>query len=264
MVESGHRKQSTHRSKGGHPPCSPPVHLPYRKGPAPSRTHRKKVLSRLAELLGQDLGSMFKSGLLAQAACLPAVLLTVLALLAESLPLVLLAAAAAGWLTGPAMTALYDTILRALRDEPGFWWHTYRRVWRRSFRSSLLPGVAFTALWSCLLYARLAAAPAGPLLLSAACLTAFQTYYWMQEALFERPAARQLENCLRMAAGFLPQTLAAAAVQLFCLAILPSLGLFGLLAGLWLPSLLALMLVYPPIERALGLEAKIRQVQSTH
>ena len=134
---------------------------------------------------------MFKSGLLAQAACLPAVLLTVLALLAESLPLVLLAAAAAGWLTGPAMTALYDTILRALRDEPGFWWHTYRRVWRRSFRSSLLPGVAFTALWSCLLYARLAAAPAGPLLLSAACLTAFQTYYWMQEALFERPAARQ-------------------------------------------------------------------------
>lgn len=40
MVESGHRKQSTHRSKGGHPPCSPPVHLPYRKGPAPSRTHR--------------------------------------------------------------------------------------------------------------------------------------------------------------------------------------------------------------------------------
>ena len=199
MVESGHRKQSTHRSKGGHPPCSPPVHLPYRKGPAPSRTHRKKVLSRLAELLGQDLGSMFKSGLLAQAACLPAVLLTVLALLAESLPLVLLAAA-----------------------------------------------------------------PAGPLLLSAACLTAFQTYYWMQEALFERPAARQLENCLRMAAGFLPQTLAAAAVQLFCLAILPSLGLFGLLAGLWLPSLLALMLVYPPIERALGLEAKIRQVQSNH
>ena len=57
---------------------------------------------------------------------------------------------------------------------------------------------------------------------------------------------------------------AAAAVQLFCLAILPSLGLFGLLAGLWLPSLLALMLVYPPIERALGLEAKIRQVQSNH
>ena len=152
-------------------------------GPQPD-TPRKKGVSRFVELLGRDLGSMFKSGLLALAACLPAGLLVCLALLAESLPLVLLAAAAAGWLTGPAMTGLYDTILRALRDEPGYWWHTYRRVWKHSFRSSLLPGVAFTFLWSCLLYARLAAAPAGPLLLSAVCLTACSLYFWLQSALF--------------------------------------------------------------------------------
>lgn len=232
-------------------------------GPQPD-TPRKRGLSRLIELLGRDLGSIFKAGLLALAAWLPAALLVLLALLAESLPLVLLAAAVAGWLAGPAMVCLYDTILRALRDEPGFWWHTYRRVWRRSFRSSLLPGAGFTALWACLLYARLAAAPAGQLLVSAAVLTAFQTYYWMQAALFDRPAARQLENALRMAVGFLPQTLAAAAVQLVYLALLPRLGLFGLLTGLWLPSLLALMLVYPPIERALGLEAKIRQAQTNY
>ena len=223
---------------------------------------RKKGLPRLAEVLGRDLGSIGKAGLLALAACLPAGLLISLALLAESPPLVLLAAAAAGWLTGPAMTGLYDTILRALRDEPGYWWHTYRRVWKRSFRSSLLPGVAFTALWSCLLYARLAAAPAGPLLLSAVCLTACSLYFWLQSALFESSTARKLENCLRMAVGFLPRTLAAVAVQLLYLTILPRLGLFGFLTGLWLPSLLALMIVYPPLEHALDLEAKIRQVQT--
>ena len=225
-------------------------------GPQPD-TPRKKGVSRFVELLGRDLGSMFKSGLLALAACLPAGLLVCLALLAESLPLVLLAAAAAGWLTG-----LYDTILRALRDEPGNWWHTYRRVWKRSFRSSLLPGIAFTALWSCLLYAWLAAAPAGPLLLSAACLTACGLYFWLQSALFESSTARKLENCLRMAVGFLPRTLAAVAVQLLYLFILPRLGFFGLLTGLWLPSLLAIMLVYPPLEHTLDLEAKIRQVQT--
>ena len=230
-------------------------------GPQPD-TPRKKGVSRFVELLGRDLGSMFKSGLLALAACLPAGLLVCLALLAESLPLVLLAAAAAGWLTGPAMTGLYDTILRALRDEPGYWWHTYRRAWKRSFRSSLLPGVAFTALWSCLLYARLAAAPAGPLLLSAVCLTACSLYFWLQSALFENSSAQKLENCLRMAVGFLPRTLAAVAVQLLYLFILPRLGFFGLLTGLWLPSLLAIMLVYPPLEHTLDLEAKIRQVQT--
>ena len=225
-------------------------------------TPRKKGLPRLAEVLGRDLGSICKAGLLALAACLPAGLLVSLALLAESLPLVLLAAAAAGWLTGPAMTGLYDTILRALRDEPGYWWHTYRRAWKRSFRSSLLPGVAFTALWSCLLYARLAAAPAGPLLLSAVCLTACGLYFWLQSALFESSTARKLENCLRMAVGFLPRTLAAVAVQLLYLAILPRLGFFSLLTGLWLPSLIALMLVYPPLEHTLDLEVKIRQVQT--
>ena len=221
-------------------------------GPQPD-TPRKKGVSRFVELLGRDLGSMFKSGLLALAACLPAGLLVCLALLA---------AAAAGWLTGPAMTGLYDTILRALRDEPGNWWHTYRRVWKRSFRSSLLPGIAFTALWSCLLYAWLAAAPAGPLLLSAACLTACGLYFWLQSALFESSTARKLENCLRMAVGFLPRTLAAVAVQLLYLAILPRLGFFSLLTGLWLPSLIALMLVYPPLEHTLDLEVKIRQVQT--
>ena len=188
---------------------------------------------------------------------LPADLLICLALLAESLPLVLLAAAAAGWLTG-----LYDTILRALRDEPGYWWHTYRQVWKRSFRSSLLPGAAFTALWSCLLYARLAAAPASPLLLSAACLTACSLYFWLQSALFESSTTRKIENCLRMAVGFLPRTLAATTVQLLYLAILPRLGFFSLLTGLWLPSLIALMLVYPPLEHTLDLEVKIRQVQT--
>ena len=225
---------------------------------------RKKGLPRLAEVLGRDLGSIGKAGLLALAACLPAVLLVSLALLAESLPLVLLAAAAAGWLTGPAMTGLYDTILRALRDEPGYWWHTYRQVWKRSFRSSLLPGAAFTALWSCLLYARLAAALAGPLLLSAVCLTACSLYFWLQSALalFENFSAQKLENCLRMAVGFLPRTLAAVAVQLLYLAILPRLGFFSLLTGLWLPSLIALMLVYPPLEHTLDLEVKIRQVQT--
>ena len=139
---------------------------PSRKSRTSGRTRpAKKGCPAWRKVLGRDLGSICKAGLLALAACLPAGLLVSLALLAESLPLVLLAAAAAGWLTGPAMTGLYDTILRALRDEPGYWWHTYRQVWKRScFRSSLLPGAAFTALWSCLLYARLAAAPAGPLL----------------------------------------------------------------------------------------------------
>ena len=46
-----------------------------------------------------------------------------------------------GAIAGPELCALADTILRGLRDEPGFWWHTYRRAWKRSAKASLLPAL---------------------------------------------------------------------------------------------------------------------------
>lgn len=223
---------------------------------------RKTGVGRFFELLGRDMNGMFLANLLACLGFLPVICLVYIGFLMNNLPVMLVSAAVGGILAGPTLAGVYDTVLRALRDEPGYWWHTYRRVWKRSFRSSLLPGVAFTALWSCLLYARLAAAPAGPLLLSAACLTACSLYFWLQSALFENSSAQKLKNCLRMAVGFLPRTLAAVAVQLLYIAILPRLGFFGFLTGLWLPSLIALIIVYPPLEHALDLEAKIRQVQT--
>lgn len=82
---------------------------------------RKKGVARLWEILSRDLDGIFLSGALTMLACAPAAILTGIALWLGSLPLCLLAAAATGWLVGPALTCLYDTILRALRDEPGFW-----------------------------------------------------------------------------------------------------------------------------------------------
>ena len=124
-------------------------------------------------------------------------------------------------------------------------------AWRRFYLPVVLPALRTAGR-----------RPAGPLLLSAVCLTVCSLYFWLQSALFENSSAQKLKNCLRMAVGFLPRTLAAVAVQLLYLFMLPRLGFFGLLTGLWLPSLLAIMLVYPPLEHTLDLEAKIRQVQT--
>ena len=51
---------------------------------------------------------------------------------------------------------MIDTVLRALRDEPGYWWHTYRMAWKQNWRESLLPGAGAgfcLGLWAFLLYA---------------------------------------------------------------------------------------------------------------
>ena len=120
--------------------------IPEGAGVSPD-TPRKKGLARLVEIMSRDLDGIFLSGSLALLACVPAAALVGIALWMGSLPLCLLAACCTGWLVGPALTGLYDTILRALRDEPGFWWHTYKRVWKQSFKSSFLPGMIFTVLW---------------------------------------------------------------------------------------------------------------------
>ena len=126
-------------------------YMPEGAGVSPDAP-RKKGAARLWEILSRDLDGIFLSGTLALLGCAPAAILVGAALWLGSLPLCLLAVVAAGWLTGPVLTGLYDTILRALRDEPGFWWHTYKRAWKRNFKSSPVPGVVFTLLWALVAY----------------------------------------------------------------------------------------------------------------
>lgn len=234
---------------------------------------RKKGAARLVEILSRDLDGIFLSGSLALLACVPAAALVGIALWMGSLPLSLLAACCTGWLVGPALTGLHDTILRALRDEPGFWWHTYKRVWKQNFKSSLLPGMGFTMLWALIGYAvftlpqTTAVSPsfAFILLLDVMILLVLGSYFWMQSALFESTAAQKISNCIRMFLGFLPQTVLSAAFQLgywlLMAVIIPRCAFVFLLTGLWVPSLLAMMAVYAPIEKSLHLEAMIQEKQ---
>ena len=232
---------------------------------------RKKGLARLVEILSRDLDGIFLSGLLALLACAPAAALIGLALWLGSLPLCLFAACCTGWLVGPALTGLYDTILRALRDEPGFWWHTYKRAWKRNFKSSLLPGVVFTALCALTAYAAFAlpgmtgVSPgfAWITLLDAVLLLVLGSSFWMQSALFECSAAQKLSNCVRMFLGFLPRTVLSAVFQLgywlLMAVLIPRCAFVFLLTGLWVPNLLAALAVYAPLEKSLHLETLLRE-----
>lgn len=51
-----------------------------------------------------------------------------------------------GLIGGPFLSGMIDTTLRALRDEPGYWWHTYKRAWKQNWKQSLLP----VRCWACL------------------------------------------------------------------------------------------------------------------
>ena len=237
-------------------------------------TPRKKGLARLFEILSRDLDGIFLSGALAMLVCVPAAILAGIALWLGSLPLCLLAAVAAGWLVGPALTGLYDTILRALRDEPGFWWHTYKRAWKQNFRSSLVPGIVFTVLWALLAWSafvlpqitEISLSFALILLLDAVLLLTLGNYFWMQNALFYGSIFQKSSNCIRMFFGFLPQTALSAIVQvgywLLIAFLIPRCAFMFLLTGLWVPSLLAAFSVYSTMEKNLHLEERIQDIKN--
>ena len=75
----------------------------------------------------------------------------------------MVAAILGGMIAAPQIVGMADTVLRSLRDEPGFWWHTYRRTWKINARASLIPGAVFGLIFGgeIFLYTHLASMQAG-------------------------------------------------------------------------------------------------------
>ena len=99
---------------------------------------RKTGLPRFWETLSRDFWDVFRAGLLALAGCLPFLVGAAFSLHSHVLLFAPVCGLLGGAIAGPELCALADTILRGLRDEPGFWWHTYKRAWKRNARASLL------------------------------------------------------------------------------------------------------------------------------
>ena len=107
---------------------------------------RKTGIGRFFELVGRDMNGMFLANLLTCIGFAPVICLVYIGFLQNSLPVMLGSAAVGGLLAGPALAGMYDTVLRALRDEAGYWWVTYRKAFKRNFKASLVPGVLYTVV----------------------------------------------------------------------------------------------------------------------
>ena len=104
---------------------------------------RKTGIGRFFELVGRDMNSMFLANLLTCLGFVPVISLVYIGFLMNNLPVMLISAAVGGILAGPVLAGMYDTVLRALRDEAGYWWVTYRKAFKRNFKASILPGVLY-------------------------------------------------------------------------------------------------------------------------
>ena len=231
-------------------------------------TPRKTGIRRFFELMGRDLQDMFLAHLLTCLGFIPAICLVGIGFLTKSLLVMGAGAVVGGMAAGPFLAGMYDTVLRALRDEPGYWWTTYRRAFHQHFGILYCVVITLQIVVVYFCFSMLAeGVDVGTGLWVAAVLNllVFQmlfAYMWPQVVLLDQPFPQTLANSLRCMLAFLPHALAAAIVQIFFwgLVILSMpLGLLLMLVlGFWFPCEICCQIVSGDLEQVFHVEERIR------
>ncbi len=244
--------------------------LPNYDDLAPERDlPRKTGIFRLWETLSRDFWDLFRAGFLALLGCAPFILGVAYSLSAHVLIYAPVAGMVGGAIAGPELCGLADTVLRGLRDEPGFWWMTYRRAWARSAKASLLPGAAGGLLLSTQVFflfhagaLGLSTAAGAALVAGVILVLALSLYLWPQLALMDLSFPQLIKNSALLFVGQLPRSIAALAIVSIYLWLMVQFYLFTApllpITNLWLPVLPALFLIYPGINENFRIEETLR------
>lgn len=238
---------------------------------------RKTGLGRFFELVGRDMGGMFLANLLACLGFVPVICMVYIGFLANSLVMMLLGAAIGGILAGPVLAGMYDTVLRALRDEAGYWWTTYRKAFKRNFMASVLPGVLYCMVVSLQIFlvyycfnmlyqgVNVGLSLWVPTVLNLLIFQMLFVYMWPQIVLLDQPLLQTLKNSINCMIAFLPHALAAALVQILFWGVVilcMPLGLLLMLVfGFWFVTEVSCQIVYGDIDRVFHIEENIRKLK---
>ena len=238
---------------------------------------RKTGVRRFFELVGRDMNSMFLANLLTCLGFVPVISLVYIGFLMNNLPVMLISAAVGGILAGPVLAGMYDTVLRALRDEAGYWWVTYRKAFKRNFKASILPGVLYCVVvtlqiflvYFCFNMLYHGTNVGVPLWVATVLnLLVFQmlfAYMRPQIALLDQPLSLTLKNSINCMIAFLPHALAASIVQIplwgVVILCMPLGLLLMLVFGFWFVTEVSCQIVYGDLDRVFHIEESIRKMK---
>ena len=181
-----------------------------------------------------------------------------------------------GILAGPARAGMYDTVLRALRDEAGYWWTTSRRAFRQNFKASILPGILYCVVvtvqiflvyfcFNMLYHGTNVGVPMWvATVLNLVLFHMLFSYMWPQIVLLDQPLRLTLKNSLNCMIAFLPHALAAALVTILfwgLVILCMPLGLLLMLVfGFWFQCEICCQIVYGDLNRVFHIEESIQKL----
>jgi len=231
---------------------------------------RKKGVARFFELLGRDLANYFKSGVLAFLGLLPFLIGISFSVSSHAVLPMLVSGVFGGMLAAPQICGVADTILRSMRDEPGWWWGTYRKAWKRNAKASLVPGAIFGLVSAIQLFVLfhldlLAISNMLLLIVSAIFSLGLMSYLIPMLVLLDVPVGGLFKNSAILFLGHLPRSILAALAQLVCAAVIlmffPYSIVVLLLVSFWLPFLMAFLVIYPILDETFSIEESISVLQ---
>ena len=230
---------------------------------------RRKGFNRYKQLLGRDFKQLFLMDLLTLASFIPYGLGVGYAVLSRSVLVLIPVCIIGGMILGQGLAAMYDLILRRMRDVESDWWICFKRSLRQNWRAALLPGtleglfLGFLIFNGAMVWWAGTITPGTVAILLAAVLlfTMIFSIWWPQIVLFDQLAVIQLKNCILFCIQYFWRTLGAAALQTAFWAamvlFLPWTGFLVPFLGVWYILFLAVFLLYDRLNTAFRIEEQV-------
>ncbi len=238
-------------------------------------TPRKTGVGRFFELVGRDMSGMFVANLITCIGFIPVICMVYIGFLMNSLLVMLIGAVIGGVIAGPVLAGMYDTVLRALRDEAGYWWATYRRAFKQNLKSSIVPGIIYCVVVSFQIFLvyfcfsmlnegiNVGTATWVAVVLNLVIFHMLFSYMWPQIVLFDQSLLTTLKNSINCMIAFLPHALAASLVQIIFWGIVILCMPMGLLLmivfGFWFSCEVSCQIVYGDLNRVFHIEENIQK-----
>ena len=192
----------------------------------------------------------------------------ILSILSSSVLLLLPACLIGGILAGPALSCMYDAVMRSLRDASKNWWTDYRHAWKQNWRQSILPGIClmlgFYIFMAMLFWWAVRFPGWGTIVIYLCSLFVFTMFFsvlWPQIALFEQSFGQCCKNSILFMLRFLPKTAGISLLQVaywLIIALFLPWSVFLLpLTGIWFIVYSADFLLYDTFNDIFQIEAKI-------
>lgn len=234
----------------------------------PEDAPRKTGLSRTWEMISRDFWAFWLAGMVNLIFLFPFIWLVGYACATHSILFALLAGILGGLIAAPSFYGLADTLLRSLRDEPGFWWHRYSRAVKRSLKSTLLPGMIFGVVFAMQFFILMHMQLLGGLgmllcqLVSMVVSSGMLAWFLIQHALLDMKLSELSKNAILLFLRYFLKTLMASVVLLgyglVVLQLFPNSVFLLLVVGLWLPLLVVFQSLYPTIDELFSIEDRLK------